>query len=275
MKKHQKILNIIPGLFIIGLMGYQAFAVPPPELAETGADKNYMKGMKALHAGADKEAAGLLIKAAREDRRCLLLLEEEIRASKSSIKICSDLEPVDELLAGDPAAEVLYRLAAFRKNSARSQAGEATARKAGQYFLSRATEEFRGSPWADAAELSLIEDGFCLDGAGFPDCTAWEIRGYEQWLKGHSASSQKPPVLKSLAGKYLALAGKFEEDKPWKNAIRGEICRGRALEIAKVIVKGHPGTEYAKWAKDFIRGIEDSEKPYSMVPETAVSWRAK
>ena len=117
-----------------------------------------------------------------------------------------------------------------------------------------------------AASLIALESGFCVHDAGYPDCLALEIRGYEKWLSQHPRSRLRPAILIKLAETYLELAGRLEQPAPWHHSARAELLRGRALEIAELVLAETNDPESIRWAREFISAIKNSGAAYSSVP---------
>ena len=149
------------------------------------------------------------------------------------------------------------------KSDARSRQGEAAARKAGNDDLRRLVAEYPNTGVADDATLRLIEDGFCLTDAGYPDCNAFAIRGYEAFLAAYPYTDRKSYVLKRMAANYLDLSFRYEEDRPWQSAEKAELCLGRALQLAELPAR--PGPE-AAFGRDLAARIRSSGRAFSIVP---------
>ncbi len=242
---------------------------PPP--AGPG-DALFMEGQRAYARGEDERAAKLLMAAARADWRCLAIMHDARYTRWLPAQPCSRVPALKRPESkGDPGPRALYRLGLMRKNKARERHGELAARRAGRYFFARTVEEFPQSYFASEASLVLIDDGRCLVDAGYPDCLALLIGAYEDWLVDFPESAKRPWVVKELAASYLALAAKYEQPSAWESPLLSELFRGRAVEMAGVIVEDHPRAVEAKWAQDFIARIKASGKPFSIVPQGALS----
>lgn len=166
--------------------------------------------------------------------------------------------------AADSAAAALYQRALAARAQARAHNNEAAARKAGVEDLQRLLSEYPNSSSADDAALMLIEDGFCLTDAGFPDCLALTIRGYEAFLAAYPNSDRRPQALKLLAAHYLDLSFRYEQAKPWQSAEKAELCLGRALQLAELLAAG-AGPE-AAFGRELAGRIRASGKAFSIVP---------
>lgn len=228
----------------------------------TGPREAYVLGLQALERGEYEQAADLLIEAAREDKDCLVAIAREQDMLPES---CEPAEMPGPHLGGDPAPFVLYRLALHEKAAGGDRLG-----RAGKYFLERIVRDHAGSPWEDDAALMLIQQGFCLVDAGYPECVEWEIRGYEQWLKDYPLSDRTPEVMLELARDYLELAKRLERDGPWNSPVKAELCRGRAFQLAHLVEKKYPGSGHAETAARLAGSIRDSGRPYSIVPPSAI-----
>ncbi len=237
----------------------------------TEAENLFLAGRSAFNQGRDKEAADYLIEASRLDWQCLSVLRDMRYTKWLPVKPCGQnpaLRPVGDV--EDAASETLYRLALLRRSRARKEGvGEARLRKEGHYFLERLVSEGKGGSPADLGALMLVEDGFCLDGAGYPECKALEIEGYESWLERYPESANAPEVMKRMAERYLELADDFERPEPWRSEARAELCRGKAVVIARRLLKEYPGTTWFKWAEEFIAAVRESGVPFSIVPDGA------
>ena len=236
------------------------------------ADAIYLKGQKAFREGRDRAAANLVMEAARKDWRCHSVLGDARFAAWLPPTPCSKQPGLKRPGGGeDPGAEALYRLGMIRRNSSIPGMAGTELRDRGRYFLDRLVSEFKSGAWVDDAALVLVEDGFCIVDEGHPECVAWRIKGYERWLGEYPNSDRRAEVLTEVAQLYLELAKRYEEPSAWNSAVTAELCRGRAMEVARKLASRYYGSRDARWAVDFIRGIKSSGKPYSMAPEGAVS----
>jgi hypothetical protein len=282
-RKHIFILFATPLIFfvfsVVGLDAHhtnpQQPSVPIPvknndSLDPASADAIYLKGQKAFREGRDREAADLVMEAARKDWRCHSMLGDARFAGWLPPTPCSR-QPGLKRPEGneDPGAETLYRLGMIRRNSSVPEMAGTDPR--GRYFLERLVSEFKSGAWADDAALVLVEDGFCIVDEGYPECVAWRIKKYERWLGEYPYSDRRAQVLTEVAKLYLELAKRYDEPSAWTSAVTAELCRGRAMEVARKLASRHYGRSEARWAVDFIGGIKSSGKPYSMAPEGAVS----
>jgi hypothetical protein len=248
--------------------GDQGASGSPPD---SRADDWFLAGQQAFNFGQEERAAELLMAAARGDSRCVDLLFDERYLSWLPREKCSEiisLKPAG--VSGDRAPCMLYRLGMLQKR-AREKEGELAVRRAGRYYLRRAVSEFPDNVWAGEAALQLLEDGRCLTDAGYPDCAVFLLKGYEEWLSKYSESSRRFEVLKKAAENYMVLAQKYEEDRPWQSAMRSELCRGRALELAQVVVEDGPASPQSGWADQFIRQVKSSGQRFSILPAGATS----
>jgi len=174
--------------------------------------------------------------------------------------------PPAPVSAPAPAAdEELYRRALALQAAARVRGDEARARKAGSDLLRRLAAEHPGSARVDDAALLLIEDGFCLTDAGYPECVGFAIEGYEAFLRAYPYSDRRSRVLRQLVERYLELSSRYEQERPWNSPERAELCRGRALEIAERLA-ANPELADSAWARATAAGIRNSGKPFSIVP---------
>jgi hypothetical protein len=264
---------------VLALAALSADATPPapaspPANEAKSADELFLEGQRALGFGQRERAADLLIAAARKDRRCVDLMFDLRFQSWLPAQGCSEIPGITPApVTGDPAPCVLDRLGLLMKERARQdRPDDAIAlRRAGGDYFQRAVAEFPDSPWAGDAALQLLADGDCLTDAGFPDCTMFRIKGYEQWLSTYAKSPRRFGAIKLAAESYLELAGRYEQDRPWHSPLRAELCRGRALELSAMIAAEGPRSEEALWAGPFIAAIKASGKPFSIVPASAVS----
>ena len=164
----------------------------------------------------------------------------------------------------ESAAESLYMHALAAKADARAAHGSAAARRAGNDLLRKLVADYPQSAVADDAALRVIEDGFCLTDAGYPDCTALAIRGYEAFLDAYPYSDRRTYVLKRLATNYLDLSFRFEQDQPWQSPEKSERCLGRALQLAELLAQG-PEPE-AAFGRELAAHIRSSGKAFSIIP---------
>jgi hypothetical protein len=235
-------------------------------------DRTYLDGRLAFMQGRDQEAADLLMQAVRTDWHCLAVMRDPRFPAALPDRPCAEVEGLNRPSGGeDPGPEALYRLGLMRKAAAREQKlDEVLVRREGEYFLKRLVKEYQSSAWADDAALLLTEDGCCVVDEGYPSCTAWEIRGYEQWLGDYGASDLRPGVLRKLTSDYRELARRYDEPGAWNDPVKAELCRGHALQLATVLSRERPGTAEAGWGRDTAREIRDSGKAYSMVPRSVM-----
>jgi hypothetical protein len=244
-------------------------STPPPAMSQ--ADQWYEEGLRAFAAGDDYNAVRLLTAVAAADPACLAVLADPRFEKNLPAGPCRAVAAVGwPAPIGDPAAYPLYRVAELRKAQAERRGGEMARRKAGEEQLRQLIAEHSASPLTDNAALVLVEDGFCLADVGYPECIAWTIKGYEGWLKAYPYSDQKPRVLKTLAERYLILADRLDQPKPWHSPERAELCRGRALELAQAVAETDPDSELSAWAEGFIARIRFSGQPFSTVPREAI-----
>lgn len=239
------------------------------------ADQLFRDGVKAFQDGNDERAAEFLIAAARKDPACAAVFQDPRWEKSLPPTSCPAAEPSALSAAGDPAALVLLRLAAIRKQEAREKGGEPLARKAGKYFLVQAAEKFGGSSDADRAALMLTRDGLCLQSAGYKECLEWEIKNYERFLRERPSSPLLPELLEKVAEDYWALADKYAAAAPWHSAEKAELCRGQALQLANHLAANFPETEPGRWALSFADAIKTSDRPYSIVPSSALPTRGR
>jgi hypothetical protein len=135
--------------------------------------------------------------------------------------------------------------------------------------------DFPGSAWAAEAAWVMMEDAQCRQDAGYPDCLALRIRDRESWLREYPRSGRRLSVLRLLAEDYLALAAKYEEDRPWRSQLLAELLAGRSLELAGLAAAESPASQDAAWAAAFILTVKSSGRPYSGGRAGAVSHTKK
>jgi len=221
----------------------------------------YKKGAEAFYAGNHENAARLLVTAARTDPACR---ETILNAENMLPQECG--ERPGHSIYGDPASEVLYRLALLEKEMAEN---EVEIRSAGNHYLDLIISHHKGSPWEDDAAFLLMQGELCLVNVGYPACIELSIRKREEWLNTYLSSERADEVLIGLAESYIELGEEYEREAPWHSDIKAEICRGRAVEIAELLITGH-GARTAQWAKDFIADIRKSGTSFSTVPSAAL-----
>jgi hypothetical protein len=115
---------------------------------------------------------------------------------------------------------------------------------------------------SDRVFLLLLEDGFCSTWAGYPDCGAIEIKGYERFLENFPDSALKEEIELKMARDYFSMAwlwlnGKGERSEKWS-----DLFRAQSLEITRKLARSsNPQIRQAaseleqKLGKDFPRPI--------------------
>ncbi len=269
-------LVALAGLFSLCLYAQERSLVKDSPLDPPASEKSpnyYKEGVKAFRSGDDERAAQVLVKAARLDWRVGAVLSDPRWKGSLPKEDLGKLSGLDKSPPSvDTASRVLYRLGIIRRNQAQ-QSGQslsvtekARVKRSGVYYFEKVVNEYGNSPETDDAALELIKAGLCVRESGFPACTAWSIKSHEGWLKEYGYSPLREKVIKRLAGLYLELADKLEEDAPWNSSAKAELCRGKALELASVLDRPGSGRRLRDWAGKFTKRIKTSGKAYSLMP---------
>jgi hypothetical protein len=234
-------------------------------------DEIYKKGIMAFYRGNHESAASHLVETAQLDWRCLAVYRDPRWQKNPPTGSCVNQSGLKKpLTEEDPAPEALFRLGMIQKKITTKEV-EAGRKKNYRYYLDRVIYEYPGNEFTDNASLAVMEDFFCEDDAGYPDCVKMEIKLYEEWLTKFPRSDVKDEVYKKAAESYLELAGKYEEKEAWNSPAKAELCRGRAIQYAAQINIENKTGSLSEWSKEFVKNIIGSEKPYTIVPGISVS----
>ncbi len=245
----------IPVAILFGLLLVSGAAFAEPEtVAERDANISYIKGVDAFNDGRDREAVELLTEAAGGSGYCRAVFEDP-QQEKVLLKMdCAAIvnEPLSGPVDDDPLDDVLFRLGSIRWMEETQALDESASPKRGMHsgaFYNRLLAECPESPFVAAAALRILEDGFCGSWSGYPDCAKLEIERYEEFLQAYPESELKPYVLGQMSERYLALAGFYDQARPWGNPALVELCRISVFYLLKDLSKRHadlPGAAAAK-----------------------------
>jgi len=222
----------------------------------------YERGVEAFKNGRDELAAELFVEAVRRNPECFYAIVDRDEQDRLPQGPCAAGRERRE--AGrDIEARLLFELAVARKAGAREGPER---RLAGRWFLKRVIEQHPDAGVADDAALELVTSGFCVTDAGYPGCVQWRIKGYEGWLTKYPYSDRRWEVAVLTAEACMKLAERFEQQEPWRSAIKAELCRGKALGLAEMVVASGSDQKASAAARRIIGEIKGKNRPYSIVP---------
>lgn len=164
----------------------------------------------------------------------------------------------------EKAAGILYQWGEQRARESEEQlraAGRWRKNQLPRFFWTELLRRYPQSGWSDDAALRILEDGFCYEWGEYPDCPAFEIRQYEQFLKEYPFSDRRAYVLSEMARRYEVLSRRYSEPAPWGNLARAELCGAMAQALWEELVETYPGTEAAAAARRNLESLPRAQKP--------------
>jgi len=224
---------------------------------------HYQKGLELFSAGQEREAIAQFVIAAEKSQTC-----EKIFASPKLENLPSwpcDLKPGKPVKNENLEPLVWFQVANIKWNQESEKLKSLGKPERGhhdrslfQEFLAR----WPDSSFAARAALILMEDGFCVTWAGFPDCGMIEVQGYEELLKHYPGSEMREEIELKRAKVYYQMAWLWQNGAGVKSDRWSDLFRSQSLEIVRRLkqspnqqIKQETDELEQKLNKDFARPL--------------------